>query len=54
MQSIRASVGRLKAVDAERLELQNRLEPKEHDWWYVRGQWKEVVVSDGKYEEIGW
>ena len=52
LKTIRNSAGKLNAAEAERRELERRLEPKEHDWWYIRGQWKEVVLHDGKYEEV--
>ena len=52
LQKIRLKAGIAHQVNAERLELERRKHPSDHDWRFIDGEWVEVVVSDGKIKII--
>eukprot|EP00944_MAST-04C_sp_MAST-4C-sp1_P009843 g9843.t1 len=52
LQRIRSKAGIAHQVNAERLELERRKHPSDHDWRFIDGEWVEVVVSDGKMKII--
>jgi|EP00505_MAST-04D_sp_SCG-Rhode-Island_P003292 hypothetical protein len=51
--AVRAAAGKSHGIFAERLDLERRLRPGVHDWRFVEGEWKEIVIrSSEKYEEV--
>ena len=51
LMQVKASAG-INQVNAERLELERRKNPDDHDWRFIDGEWVEVVISGGKMKII--
>jgi hypothetical protein len=52
LNKVRANAGAAHQVNAERLELERRKYPDDHDWRLIDGEWVEVVVSGGRMKII--